>query len=265
LFCGLALKINARFRFLAKTQRTAARRKTQKATRIDLPLTMMKIASRVSPLLFATSCLFTIVLPSAANYSPAKQHAAVSQRRVVTQPSRSTAVETVQFRSELIGKTLPYNVVLPSDYAESRVRRYPVLFLLHGYAGHYSDWLTRTNIADYAAQYRMIIVMPEGNDGWYIDSASAATDKYESYFIKELIPDVQRRYRTIESRYGRGVAGLSMGGYGALKFGLKYPQMFAFAGSFSGALAAPAWTEQDLGNLKSIYESLLNAFGPFGS
>lgn len=187
------------------------------------------------------------------------------QPRSVSRPARSTSVETVQFRSDLVSKPLPYNVVLPPDYAAARATRYPVLYLLHGFAGHYGDWATRTNVAEYAAQYRMIIVMPEGNNGWYTDSASVATDKYESYMVKELIPDVQRRYRTIESRYGRGIAGLSMGGYGALKFGLKHPEMFAFAGSFSGALAAPTWTEQDLGNLRSIYESLLNAFGPTGS
>jgi putative tributyrin esterase len=180
-------------------------------------------------------------------------------------PHRSAArVETVQFHSAVIGKTLPYNVILPADYRVSATR-YPVVYLLHGWAGHYSDWVTRTNIADYAAQYRIIVVMPEGNNGWYTDSESAATDKYETYLLRELIPDVQRRYRTIESRYGRGIAGLSMGGYGALKFGLKHPEMFAFAGSLSGALAAATWKEAELGPLRSIYDSLRNVFGPEGS
>lgn len=136
-----------------------------------------------------------------------------------------------------------------------------MLYLLHGWAGHYSDWATRTNVADYVTHYRMIIVMPEGNDGWYTDSATIPSDKYESYVLQELIPDVQRRYRTIESRYGRGIAGLSMGGYGALKFGLKSPGTFAFAGSLSGALAATTWTEDDLKNFRGINVSLDAAFG----
>jgi S-formylglutathione hydrolase FrmB len=140
-----------------------------------------------------------------------------------------------------------------------------VLYLLHGFSGHYSDWVTRTNVADYAAQYRLIVVTPEGNNGWYTDSASTATDKYESYILKELIPDVEKRFRTIESRYGRGIAGLSMGGYGALKFGLKSPATFAFAGSISGAVAVPSWTEDDYQNLKSIRDSAFSAFGPLGS
>ena len=111
----------------------------------------------------------------------------------------------------------------------------------------------------------MIIVMPEGNDGWYTDSVSVLTDKYESYILKELLPDVQKRYRTIESRYGRGIAGLSMGGYGALKFGLKLPGTFAFVGSISGALTAPSWTEDDFKAAPSMYKSVAGVFGPPGS
>jgi len=178
---------------------------------------------------------------------------------------RRQSVQTVQFQSALIGKTLPYNVILPRDYATSLTTRYPVLYLLHGLFGHYSDWITRTNVADYAAHYRMIVVMPEGNDAWYTDSATVPSDKYESYILKELIPDVQRRYRTIETRYGRGIAGLSMGGYGALKFGLKSPDTFVFAGSLSGALAAPAATEDDLKIVPAIRNSLLSVYGPAGS
>jgi len=111
-------------------------------------------------------------------------------------------VETVELQSKLVNKTLPYNVILPTDYNTSSTTRYPVLYLLHGLTGHYSDWVSRTNVADYAAQYRMIIVTPEGNDGWYTDSATVVNDKYETYVLKELIPDVQQRYRTIEARYG---------------------------------------------------------------
>jgi putative tributyrin esterase len=174
-------------------------------------------------------------------------------------------VETVQFHSTLVGKTLPYNVVLPADYRVSRNTRYPVLYLLHGLTGHYSDWLTRSNVADYASKYRLIVVMPEGNNSWYTDSATAPSEKYESYFIKELMPDVEKRFRTIESRYGRGVAGLSMGGYGALKLGLKYPATFAFAGSMSGALRPASWTEEELKDFKPIRDSVFGVFGPMGS
>ena len=203
----------------------------------------------------------TIAIPSANSLLLATPSGSITplQRRA---PAR---VETVQFHSALVGKTLPYNVILPADYRVSTATRYPVIYLLHGWAGHYSDWVTRTNIADYAAPYRFIVVMPEGNDGWYTDGATVASDKYESYVLQELIPEVQRRYRTIESRYGRAIAGLSMGGYGALKFGLKSPGTFAFAGSLSGALAATTWTEEDLKSFKGINDSLIAAFGPSDS
>src|SRR6266571_2652071 len=173
-----------------------------------------------------------------------------------------SSIQTIQFQSHLINATLPYNVILPPGYRATATTRYPVLYLLHGHGGHYTDWLTRTNIADYASQYRMIVVMPEGNNSWYVDGASGSSDKYESYILQELMPDVDNRYRTIQSRYGRGIAGLSMGGYGALKFGLKSPGMFAFAGSISGALAATTWTEDDFKALPSMYKSLLGVFGP---
>jgi putative tributyrin esterase len=177
------------------------------------------------------------------------------------QPAR---YETVRFESKLTGKTLPYNVVLPAGYhrREARVPRYPVLYLLHGYTGHYDNWVTKTKLTDYAARHELIVVTPEGNDGWYTDSATAPADKYESYIVRELIPDVERRYRAMATREGRAVAGLSMGGYGALKFGIKYPEMFALAASMSGAVGAASWrADADLPR-SSITQSLLQTFGP---
>jgi putative tributyrin esterase len=178
-------------------------------------------------------------------------------------PAPALSVETVQFRSQLVNATLPYNVILPPGYRTASTTRYPVLYLLHGWAGHYTDWLTRTQVADYAAQYRLIVVMPEGNDSWYVDSGAVATDKYETYILKELIPDVDKRFRTIQARYGRAVAGLSMGGYGAIKYGLKYPSAFEFAASMSGAFGVTRYTQNEMGG--SNWEPFLKIFGPVGS
>jgi S-formylglutathione hydrolase FrmB len=150
-------------------------------------------------------------------------------------------VETISFESRLVGKPLPYTVVLPPGQGLIiKRKKYPVLYLLHGWNGHAQDWITETKIAEYAARFELIIVLPEGGNGWYTDSATVPTDKYESYILQELIPDVEHRFRVIKERRGRGVAGFSMGGYGALKFGLKHPEMFAFAASMSGAFDAPA-------------------------
>ncbi|MFN2407637.1 MAG: alpha/beta hydrolase [Pyrinomonadaceae bacterium] len=164
-------------------------------------------------------------------------------------------VETVRFQSKLLNETLPYNVIVPTNYATARSTRYPVLYLLHGLTGHYSDWVSRTNIADYASEYRLIVVMPEGNDGWY-------TNKYESYILQELIPDVQQRYRTIEARYARAIAGLSMGGYGAIKFGLKSPHTFALAASMSGVFGITRFSAQEV---PELWRESLKLFGPVGS
>ncbi|MBD0326703.1 MAG: esterase family protein [Pyrinomonadaceae bacterium] len=182
-------------------------------------------------------------------------------------PGRA-CVRTVQFSSKLVKTTLPYRVIVPANYTstEEQKQRYPVLYLLHGYSGHYENWARLTKLAEYASQYNFIIVTPEGNNGWYVDSASVSTDKYESYFLQELIPDVESRYRTTGTREGRAIAGLSMGGYGALKFGFKYPEMFAFAASLSGAMDAATWVDSDVRNVSAaLARSVMETFGPLGS
>ena len=184
---------------------------------------------------------------------------------VLAQPQPNNRIETIQFQSKLVGANLPYDVILPPDYEMSPTTRYPVLYLLHGLTGHYTNWTAKTNLADYAARYRLIIVTPEGNNSWYTDSATVPTDKYEGYILQELIPDVQQRYRTIEDRSGRAIAGLSMGGYGAIKFGLKSPGTFIFAASMSGAVAATTWNETNIKDPGALRDSVIAVFGPVGS
>ena len=169
------------------------------------------------------------------------------------QRESAVRVETVQLRSELLGRTVSYNVVLPPGYrlVTSRATRYPVLYLLHGWGGNYDSWVKGSSLADYAAEHRLIIVTPEGANGWYTDGADG--ERYESYFLREVVPDVERRFRAIAERRGRGVAGYSMGGYGALKLAFRRPELFAFAGSTSGALDAAARVDE---------ESLARVFGP---
>jgi S-formylglutathione hydrolase FrmB len=198
--------------------------------------------------------LFTFLVSCSSTFS----------QTATTQPvSRTNKVETVKFESKLLNTTLPYDVVLPAAYDESKEKgiAYPVLYLLHGLTGHYSDWTQKTLLAEYANQYRIIIVTPEGKDGWYTDSATVPTDRYETYIVQELIPDVQRRFRTNPARQGRAIAGLSMGGYGALKFGIKYRDKFVFAGSLSGALDAASWTQADPNQSTARSRSVAAVFG----
>jgi putative tributyrin esterase len=175
--------------------------------------------------------------------------------------------ETVAFESKLVGTALPYHVVLPADYhADSRKQtQYPVLFLLHGLGGSANDWVSeRARLAEYAAAHRLIVVVPEGRAGWYTDSAVAPAEKFETYFVEELLPDVERRFRTHARREGRAVAGLSMGGYGALKFGFKHPEKFALAASMSGALDAASWTPE-MPLPEFVRPSVVRVFGPADS
>ncbi len=163
--------------------------------------------------------------------------------------------------SRLMTNDLQYRVILPVEYNSKPEVRYAVIYLLHGLTGHFSDWTDRTDLVQTASKYKFIIVTPEGNDGWYTDSSTTPNSKYESYIINELIPEVDRRFRTLPDRQHRVIAGLSMGGYGALKFGLKYPDRFAIVGSFSGALQVAQWSESTGGN-KLIGKSIDTVFGP---
>ncbi|MDQ2747741.1 MAG: esterase family protein [Acidobacteriota bacterium] len=135
--------------------------------------------------------------------------------------------------------------------------------MLHGLTGHFDNWTNQSKLADYAANYSYIIVTPEGDNGWYSDSATVPNDKYESYIVKELMPEIENNFRTIPDKQHRAIAGLSMGGYGSIKFGLKYPDKFVLVGSFSGALQAASLTEKMLAptGWKALTDSIVSTFG----
>ncbi len=170
----------------------------------------------------------------------------------------SARVESHSFESTLMGRKMPYRVLLNAAYDANKDQRFPVIYLLHGLFGHFDNWTDKTEIEKYAASHNFIIVTPEGGDGWYTDSVTAKNDLYESYITRELIPAIDKKFKTVAGREGRVIAGLSMGGYGAVKFGLKYPEMFSLVGSFSGAFDAP---KRGLGGAKT-WPSILSVFGP---
>lgn len=173
-------------------------------------------------------------------------------------------VKSEKLASKLMGREMPYRIILPSRYStENSSERFPVVYLLHGLTGHFDNWTDKTRLARLAESANFIIVTPEGEDGWYTDSVAKASDKYESYIVKELIPEIDKKFRTLADRDHRVVAGLSMGGFGALKFGLKFPDMFVLAGSFSGAIGAATITEKMVPG--AIGKTIDSIFGPDGS
>jgi enterochelin esterase-like enzyme len=148
---------------------------------------------------------------------------------------------TREFDSTALQRKWAYAVYLPDGYEASNLR-YPVLYLLHGHNGGLYDWVNLGHIQPTAdaliARGEMppaIIVMPDAGSTWFVDRK----EKMETAVIQDLIPDVQRTFRAIDARNGRLIGGLSMGGYGALRFVLKYPEMFAAAALLSPAIYDP--------------------------
>ncbi len=181
-----------------------------------------------------------------------------------TKTALSGSVENYKLNSRLMAREMPYRVVVPINYKMEKARRYSTIYLLHGLTGHFDNWTDKTKLAEYAAKYDYIFVTPEGDNGWYSDSASVPNDKYESYIIQELMPEIDKNFRTAADKNHRAVAGLSMGGYGAMKFGLKYPDKFALVGSFSGALGAAGWTDAvftKTGMKGAIPDSIKSVYG----
>ena len=176
---------------------------------------------------------------------------------------RSNKVEERQLKSKLMARDMPYRVILPAKYSTKSNERFPVIYLLHGLTGNYKNWVDKTDVEQFGVGYDFVIVTPDGNNGWYTDSVVAPNDKFESYIVKELIPEIERDFRVVADRGHRMIAGLSMGGYGSIKFGLKYPDMFSMVGSFSGALGAASFTEKNAG--VNIGRAIDQIFGPEGS
>ncbi len=153
-------------------------------------------------------------------------------------PAPSGPAKAVEFEARSVGRKLKYNIILPEKY-ESSQARYPVLYLLHGLTGNYTNW-ARMRTPEYARAYDLIVVMPDAGNSWYAnwaESEEGQANAWEDCIVKDLIGHVDATYRTITSREGRAINGLSMGGYGALMLGLKHPDLFCSIGSHSGAVA----------------------------
>lgn len=210
-----------------------------------------RVSFRVVPMLLAAA----LACSSVAQTKP----------DVPRQPSPAPEVQANlqerTFHSASLGRDSRYYALLPVDYAYS-LKRYPVLYLLHGWHGDYTNWIKLTQLVEYARQYSLIIVTPDAKDSWYVNSATIPQDRFEDFIIKDLIQEVDSHWRTVASRQGRAIAGLSMGGYGAVLLALKHAGLFALAGSVSGAFEGPNGIERILPQLR---ESIEQAYGEAAS
>ena len=193
--------------------------------------------------------------------------AAIAQTRPAA-PTSATTIECAAFPSAILGRSVNTCVALPADYASAASTRYPVLYFLHGLFEHETSWGERggkqilDNLLSDGQVGKFIVVLPDGGRTFYINSMDGQ-DRYEDFFIQELVPAIDKKYRTIADAAMRGVSGSSMGGYGALHLAMRHPDVFGSASSHSAALVPkfpnPLPTEGRWG----FYAKVLQ--GPFGS
>ena len=142
----------------------------------------------------------------------------------------------VRFYAQALGREMPYRIILPANLRAGQ--KLPVLYLLHGGGEGFRDWTNDSDVAGYAEK-GLILVMPEGNSSYYVNSADHVQDRYEDYIVHDLIADVENRLPAATGRANRAIAGVSMGGFGAVVLALKHPDLFVFAGGMSSALDVP--------------------------
>jgi S-formylglutathione hydrolase FrmB len=178
-----------------------------------------------------------------------------------------TKIECSSLSSAILGRSVDYCVALPADYAASNAR-YPTLYFLHGLFENERSWSERggqevlDGLVSQGQVGKFLVVLPDGGKTFYINSFDGH-ERYEDFFIQELVPAIDRKYRTVPDRQARGISGTSMGGYGALHLSMRHPEVFGTASAQSAALLPkfpnPIPTEGRWG----FYARILQ--GPFGS
>jgi S-formylglutathione hydrolase FrmB len=162
--------------------------------------------------------------------------------RLISSQQLDPRLSELTFTTPALDTTTGVRVLLPDRYASSK-RRYPVLYLLHGCCGGttgFRSWTDQMGAEALTAGLPLIVVMPDGGaNGGYVNwwnFGSQGPPEWETYHVDQLIPWVDRHYRTIPRRSGRALAGLSMGGDGAMHYAARHPDMFISASAYSGAV-----------------------------
>ncbi len=143
------------------------------------------------------------------------------------------AFATINYPSRSLQKASSFNIVFPDD--PKIPRPWAAFYLLHGLSDDHTIWMRRTSIERYVEGLPMVVVMPDGGRGWYTNAVEGLA--YEDDLIKDVVRLVDATFPVKAERSGRAIGGLSMGGYGAIKVGLKHHEMFASVNSHSGAPA----------------------------
>lgn len=150
------------------------------------------------------------------------------------------ALMTISFRSEVLDLQTHVNVLIPDQWSPDNPPA--TLYLLHGLSGDYSSWIQKTSLLRYAEKLPLTIIMPSADRSFYTDMVYG--NRYWTYLTKELPERLQTWLPLATTRNKCFVGGLSMGGYGALKWGLNYPEQFSGIISMSGAVDLQAMVER---------------------
>ncbi len=148
---------------------------------------------------------------------------------------------TVNYLSNALFRTVPVNVILPADKFSAnkgeyvRNQPYKTLYLLHGLLGNYTDWVNGTRIERYAQEKNLAVVMPSGDNSFYVNGV-VRNNRYGDFIGEELVEMTRSMFPLSDKREDTFIAGLSMGGFGALRNGLKFSETFGYIASLSGAL-----------------------------
>ncbi|SMQ81586.1 S-formylglutathione hydrolase FrmB [Bacillus sp. OV166] len=179
------------------------------------------------------------------------------------------ALIQVNFMSKTLARTVPMNVILPVDkmtFPGMPVRgdkSYKTLYLLHGVLGNYTDWVSGTNILRWAMERDLVVVMPSGDNMFYVDNLGTVNNNYGEFIGKELVEITRKMFHLSDKKEDTYIAGLSMGGYGALRNGLKYHDTFGCIAGLSSALIIDG-IEQRPYNSPFFFESRAYFEGCFG-
>ena len=176
------------------------------------------------------------------------------------------ALLQVNYLSEQLFRTVPLQVILPTDklaftkegYLNEDGKRYKTLYLLHGLLGNYTDWVSGTRIQRWAQEKNLAVVMPSGDNAFYVNQ-QIPRNNYEEFIGRELVQMTRRMFPLSDKREDTFIAGLSMGGYGAIRNGLKYSETFGYVAGLSSALHTFEGEKGNISGVSNVYGDLKQA------